>query len=345
VVDVMRTKRLGNLEVAAQGLGCSSLTGNYGTTFDAALATATLQRALDLGIQLLDTSDVYGAHANEEFIGSALQGRRDQAVVATKFGTLGFGGLVAPGGGTSKRTRGDAHYAREACEASLKRLRTDHIDLYFLHRVDPNIPIEETVGGMAALVAQGMVRYLGLCEVSPTTLRRATAVHPIAAVESEWSLWSRDIEDRLLAVARECGVGIVPYAPLGRGFLTGQIKSANDFAPNDGRRHNPRFQGANFDRNLALVRQVEALAKTKRCTAAQLALAWLDQKGSDVVPIPGGDRPEFVEENVGALQVELTSEDVVAIEAVMPLGAAAGDRYADMSWVAGETPALPATGA
>jgi aryl-alcohol dehydrogenase-like predicted oxidoreductase len=340
----METKRLGSLDVAAQGLGCSNLTGNYGTTFDAALATATLHRALELGVQLLDTSDVYGAHANEEFIGIALQGRREQAVIATKFGTLGFGGLIAPGGSTTEKMRGDALYAREACEASLGRLRTDHIDLYFLHRVDPNIPIEETIGGMAALVAEGKVRHLGLCEVTGETLRRATAVHAIAAVESEWSLWSRDIEDRLLGVARERGVGIVPYAPLGRGFLTGKIKSTSDFAPNDGRRHNPRFQGANFERNLALVRQVVEIANAKGCTPAQLALAWLDQKGTDVVPIPGGDRPEFVEENVGALQVRLTDEDLAAIEAVLPVGAAAGDRYSDMSWVAGETPAMPTAG-
>ncbi len=334
----MRDKRLGQLNAAAQGLGCSNLTGNYGRAFDEKVATATLHRALDLGVQLLDTSDVYGAHANEEFIGRALRGRRDEAVLATKFGTSGFGGLVAAGSSPGQRTRGDARYASEACEASLKRLKVDHIDLYFLHRVDPKIPIEETVGGMANLVAQGKVRFLGLCEVTGDTLRRAAAVHPITALESEWSLWSRDIEESIVAVARDLGVGVIPYAPLGRGFLTGQIKEESDFGPNDGRRFSPRFQGDNFRRNLELVRQVVKMAEEKGCTSAQLALAWLDAQGPDVVPIPGADRPEYVDENVGALNVLLTKDDLGTIDQVIPRGAAAGDRYADMTWVAGETP-------
>lgn len=334
----MKKKRLGGLTVAAQGLGCSNLTGNYGTTFDEQLATSTLHRALDLGVQLLDTSDVYGASENEAFVGRALRGRhREAVVIATKFGTQGFGGLSRPGTNLGELLRGDPEYALEACEASLRRLQVEYIDLYFLHRADPNVPIEETVGGMAKLVEQGKVRFLGLCEVTAKTLRRATSVHSIAAIESEWSLWTRDIEEAVLPTARELGVGIVPYAPLGRGFLTGRIKSEADFAPNDSRRNNPRFQGENLVRNLELTRRIHALAAEKACTGAQLALAWLDHQGPDVVPIPGGDRPEYVAENVGALRIDLTEDDIARIDEALPRGAAAGDRYADMAWVAGET--------
>jgi aryl-alcohol dehydrogenase-like predicted oxidoreductase len=334
----MRTKLLGKLEVSAQGLGCNNLTGNYGTSFDERLATATLQRALDLGVTLLDTSDVYGPYVNEEFIGRAIRGRRGQIVVSTKFGTLGFGGLAKPGTTLEEKFRGDAPYAREACEASLRRLQIDHIDLYYLHRVDPKVPVEETVGAMADLVSAGKVRFLGLSEVSSETLRRAWTVHPISALESEWSLWSRDIEDHIVAVARELGTGIVPYAPLGRGFLTGQIRSEADFGPTDGRRTNPRFQGENFRKNLELVARVEEIAREKSCSPAQLALAWLDRRGPDVVPIPGGDRPEYVEENVRALDLDLSEADLSRIEAALPPGSAAGKRYADMSWVEGQTP-------
>jgi aryl-alcohol dehydrogenase-like predicted oxidoreductase len=334
----MQTKLLGKLEVSAQGLGCNNLTGNYGTNFDEKLATATLHRALDLGVSLLDTSDVYGPYINEEFIGRAIRGRRDQVVVSTKFGTLGFGGLAKPGTKLTEKFRGDAAYVRDACEASLRRLQVDHIDLYYLHRVDPKVPIEETVGAMADLVEAGKVRYLGLSEVSSETLKRAWTVHPITALESEWSLWSRDIEDEILRAARALGTGIVPYAPLGRGFLTGQIKSEADFGPTDGRRNNPRFQGENFRRNLELVAHVVEIAREKGCTPAQLALAWLDRRGSDVVPIPGGDRPEYVEENVLALDVDLSEGDLKRIEDTFPRGSAAGERYSDMTWVEGQTP-------
>jgi aryl-alcohol dehydrogenase-like predicted oxidoreductase len=335
----MREKHLGSLAVSAQGLGCNNLTGNYGTTFDETLARATLDRALDLGVQLLDTSDVYGPHINEEFLGRALHGRRQRVVLSTKFGTLAFGGMVARGTSPLDQIRADPAYTYEACDASLRRLKTDYIDLYYLHRADPKVPIEETVGAMSNLVQQGKVRFIGLSEVAPATLRRAVAIHPISAIENEWSLWSRDIEDETLGVARELHVGIVTYAPLGRGFLTGQIKSEADFRPGDSRRHNPRFQGENFKKNLELVSRIEELARNKGCSPAQLALAWLDSRGDDVVPIPGGDRPEFVEENVGALNVELSEQELARIDAAMPRDSVAGDRYADMRWVGGTTPA------
>src|ERR1700680_520702 len=334
----MREKSLGRLKVSAQGLGCSHLTGNYGTEFNERVAAATLDRAFELGVQLLDTSDMYGPHTNEEFIGRVIRDRRQQVMLATKFGTLGAGGLQAPGSTPAAMVRGDADYARQACEGSLRRLGVECIDLYYLHRVDPKVPIEETVGAMADLVASGKVRFLGLSEVSSETLRRAAKVHPISALESEWSLWSRDIETEIVATARELGAGIVPYAPLGRGFLTGRIKSEGDFGPTDGRRHNPRFQGDNFKKNLDLVRRIGGIAQEKGCTPAQLALAWLDSRGADVVPIPGGDRPEYVEENVGALEVHLTATDLRRIDQICPRGIAAGQRYADMSWVMGGTP-------
>jgi aryl-alcohol dehydrogenase-like predicted oxidoreductase len=277
-------------------------------------------------------------YINEEVLGRALGGRRQGVILSTKFGTVAFGGMVAPGNFPLEQIRADPEYVASACEASLRRLETDYIDLYYLHRADPKVPIEETVGAMSKLVEQGKVRFIGLSEVAPATLRRAAAVHPIAAIENEWSLWSRDIEDETLGAARELNVGVVPYAPLGRGFLTGQIKSESDFRPGDSRRHNPRFQGENFKRNLELVARIEELARAKGCTPGQLALAWLDSRGDDVVPIPGGDRPEFVTENVGALDVALTQEDLDRIEQAMPRDAVAGDRYADMRWVGGITP-------
>jgi len=325
------TRRLGSegLEVSAQGLGCMGMSWAYGPA-DETEATATIHRALDLGVTFLDTADVYGAGANEELVGRAIADRRDEVVLATKFGIV-FG----PGGRRS--ANGAPDYVPEACDASLRRLGVDVIDLYYQHRADPDVPIEDTVGAMAELVAAGKVRYLGLSEASADTMRRAAAVHPISALQSEWSLWSRDIEDEDVATARELGIGIVPYSPLGRGFLTGRITSADDLADDDFRHTQPRFRGDNFDRNLELVERVRALAAEKGATAGQLALAWVQAQGSDVVPIPGTKRRSYLEENVGALAVELTPGDLARLDEIAPSGAAAGDRYDDMSWVAGHT--------
>jgi len=323
----MKMRKLGpELEVSAIGLGCMGMSEFYGAR-DEAEAIATLHRALDLGVTFLDTADMYGPHTNEQLVGKALKGRREQVVLATKFGIIrsadgGFGGV-----------NGKPDYVRQACDASLQRLGVDAIDLYYLHRVDTTVPIEETVGAMAELVQQGKVRYLGLSEAAPATLRRGYAVHPIAALQTEYSLWSRDPEDEILATVRELGVGFVAYSPLGRGFLSGAIQRLEDLAVDDYRRFSPRFQGENFAKNLAVVEQVKAIAAEKGVTASQLAIAWLLAKGKDIVPIPGTKRRRYLEENVAAAEIELTPAELERIEAVAPQGFALGDRYPDMSSV------------
>ena len=322
------TRRLGpsRLAVSALGLGCMGMSDFYGARDDAE-STRTLQRAVELGVTFFDTSDMYGPHTNEILVGKALAAHRDDVVIATKFG-------IVRGDDPSQRGyRADPEYVREACDASLQRLGVDVIDLYYLHRVDPKTPIEDTVGAMAELVTAGKVRHLGLSEVSGATLRRAAAVHEITAVQSEWSLWSRDLEGDAFAVARELGVGIVPYSPLGRGFLTGSIRTPDDFADGDVRRNHPRFTGENFARNLELVDKVRELAESKGVTAGQLALAWVLAQGDDVVPIPGTRRTDRLEENVGAATVALTADDLAALDAIAPVGAASGQRYPDMSSV------------
>ncbi|GHC59895.1 aldo/keto reductase [Streptomyces cinnamoneus] len=313
------TRNLGNLEVSAQGLGCMGMSHGYGATDDAQ-SMATLHRALDLGVTLLDTSDFYGAGHNEELIGRAVAGRRDEVVLATKFG---FANRL----GEPTLIRGDAAYVQQACEASLRRLGVDHIDLYYQHRVDPRVPIEETVGAMAELVQAGKVRHLGLSEAGAQTIRRAHAVHPIAALQSEWSLWTRDLEAEIAPVCRELGIGLVPFSPLGRGFLTGQYSSVEGLAENDVRRSQPRFADGNLERNLGIVAKLNELAAAKGVTAGQLALAWVQHRGNDVVPIPGTRRQRYLEENLAALAVELSPEDLAAIEAAAPVEQIAGNRY------------------
>jgi aryl-alcohol dehydrogenase-like predicted oxidoreductase len=309
--------------VSPLGLGCMGMSEFYGTT-DEGEAIATIHRALELGITFLDTADMYGRGANEELVGKAIRGRRDDVVLATKFGN------VRNDDGT-RSVRGDPAYVRQACEASLRRLGVDHVDLYYQHRVDFGTPIEETVGAMAGLVDAGKVRFLGLSEASPETLRRAHAVHPVSALQTEYSLWTRDAEDGPLPACRELGVGFVAYSPLGRGFLTGRIRSPEDLEEDDFRRRNPRFQGENFQRNLDLVARVEEIAARKGCTPAQLALAWVLARGDDVVPIPGTKRRRYLEDNAGAVDVELTEDDLARIEEAFPRGATAGERYPDMS--------------
>ncbi|HEX4035561.1 MAG TPA: aldo/keto reductase [Solirubrobacteraceae bacterium] len=322
----MQTRRLGNdgLEVTALGLGCMGMSEFYGPADDEQ-SVAVIHRALDLGVTFLDTADMYGPFVNEELVGRAIAGRRDEVVLATKFGNW------RGENGERLGIRGDAEYVRQCADASLRRLGTDHIDLYYQHRVDDSVPIEETWGALSELVQSGKVRHLGISEASAQTIRRAHAVHPIAALQSEWSLWSRDIEDEIVPTARELGIGIVPYSPLGRGFLSGEIRSVEDLAPDDFRRHSPRFTGENFARNLELVARVQALAAGKGCTPGQLALAWLLHQGDDVAPIPGTRRIAYLEENVGALDVVLSADQLREIDEVAPVGAAAGDRYADMS--------------
>jgi len=321
----VETRRLGTqgLEVSALGLGCMGMSEFYGTT-DESEAVATIHRALELGIDFLDTADMYGRGANEKLVGKAIAGRRDEVVLATKFGN------VRSDDG-SREVRGDPEYVRQACEASLRRLGLDSVDLYYQHRVDFRVPIEETVGAMKELVEAGKVRYLGLSEASPETIRRAHAVHPVSALQSEYSLWTRDPEDGALATCRELGIGFVAYSPLGRGFLTGQIRSPEDLEEDDFRSHNPRFQGENFRRNLDLVAQVEEIAAEKGARPSQIALAWVLSRGDDVVPIPGTKRVRYLEENAAAADVELTDEELERLEAVFPPGAAAGERYTDMS--------------
>ncbi|MDE1668843.1 aldo/keto reductase [Nocardia gipuzkoensis] len=318
MIDIS-TRQLGELTVSAQGLGCMGMSHAYGAADDAE-SIATLHHALDLGVSLLDTADFYGAGHNEELIGRAIAGRRDEVVLATKFG---FANRL----GEATRIRGDAAYVRQACEASLDRLGVDHIDLYYLHRVDPEVPIEETVGAMAELVQAGKVRHLGLSEAGAQTIRRAHAVHPIAALQSEWSLWTRGLEAEIAPVCRELGIGLVPFSPLGRGFLTGRYSSVEGLAETDVRRSQPRFAEGNLERNLAIVAKLNELAAAKGVTAGQLALAWVQHRGEDVVPIPGTRRQRYLEENLAASTLELSPDDLAAIEAAAPPEQIAGTRY------------------
>jgi aryl-alcohol dehydrogenase-like predicted oxidoreductase len=323
----MERRTLGQgLEVSAVGLGCMGMSEFYGAR-DEEEALATLRSALDIGVTFLDTADMYGPFTNEKLIARAIAGRRHDVQLATKFGN------VRGENGERLGIRGDAEYVRQACEASLERLGVDHIDLYYQHRVDKETEIEETVGAMAELVQAGKVRHLGLSEASPDTIRRAHAVHPLTALQTEYSLWTRDPEDEVLPTIRELGIGFVAYSPLGRGFLSGRIRSADNLDPDDFRRSNPRFQGENFDRNLELVERVREVAEEKGVTPAQLALAWVLRQGEDIVPIPGTKRTRYLEENAAAVEVELGEDDLARIEEAFPKGATAGDRYPDMSTI------------
>jgi aryl-alcohol dehydrogenase-like predicted oxidoreductase len=317
----MQTRQLSGLQVSAIGLGCMGMSEFYGPR-DESEAIATIHRALDRGVTLLDTADMYGPYTNEELVGRAIRGRRDQVVLATKCGIV-----RDPKHAMVRGIDGSPDYIRAACDGSLKRLGVDHVDLYQLHRVDPKVPIEESVGAMADLVQAGKTRCIGLSEAAAETLRRACRVHQLASVQSEYSLWSRDPEDGVLATCRELGVGFLAYSPLGRGFLTGRIKRFEDLAADDYRRLSPRFQGENFEKNLQLVRRIEEIAAAKGCAPSQLALAWVMAQGDFIVPIPGTKRRRYLEENLGALGVQLSQQDLACIGAVAPRGAAAGPRY------------------
>jgi aryl-alcohol dehydrogenase-like predicted oxidoreductase len=320
----MQHRKLGTqgLDTSAMGLGCMGMSDFYGDRSDQGESVATIHRALELGVNFLDTADMYGPHTNEQLVGKAIKGKREKFVVATKFG------IVRDANDPLKRgINGRPEYVRASVEGSLKRLGIDTIDLYYQHRVDTNTPIEDTVGAMADLVREGKIKYIGLSEAGPETLRRAYAVHPIAALQTEYSLWSREPEDEIIPACRALGIGFVPYSPLGRGFLTGAYKSIEDFRSDDFRRTSPRFQGENFEKNLELVRYIGAVAAEKGCTPSQLALAWVLAQGNDMVPIPGTKRREFLEENIGAINVTLTPADLHRIDEIAPKGAAVGDRY------------------
>ena len=320
----MQQRNLGTLSVSALGLGCMGMSEFYGKG-DETESLATISAALDAGCTFLDTADMYGPFTNEQLVGKAIAGRRDEIVLATKFG------IDRADGGRS--ITGKPDYVRKACDASLQRLGIDVIDLYYQHRVDPTTPVEETWGALSELVSAGKVRHLGISEAAPDTIRKAHAVHPVTALQTEYSLWSRDPEQELLATVRELGIGFVPYSPLGRGFLTGQFQKPEDLPADDFRRHNPRFQGENFTRNLELVGRVKEMATAKDCTPAQLALAWLLHQGDDVVPIPGTKRRARLEDNLGALEVSLSAQDLARLDELAPVGVAAGQRYPDMSSV------------